>query len=79
MGQDNDLLETAVMHHVAETWTRHVADEFMVFGAARRHSKPDRTAVIEEQKRSNANSAPAPLVSAQLFGFPDAMVMTCEH
>jgi hypothetical protein len=72
-------LETAVMHHDAETWARHVADEFMVVGAARRHSKADRKAVIEEQKRTAANSAPAPLLSARLFGFPEAMVMTCEH
>jgi len=48
---------------------QHVADEFMVVGAARRHSKADRKAVIAEQKRSDANSAPAPLVSARLFGF----------
>ena len=72
-------LETAVMQHDAETWAQQVADEFTVVGAARRHSKADRKAVIEEQKRSDANSAPAPLVSARLFGFPDAMVMTCEH
>ena len=72
-------LEIAVMHHDAETWAQHVADEFMVVGAARRHSKADRKAVIEEQKRTDANSAPAPLVSARLFGFPDAMVMSCEH
>jgi hypothetical protein len=72
-------LETAVMTHDAETWARHVADEFLVVGAARRHTKADRKAVIEEQKRTDANSAPSPLVSARLFGFPDAMVMTCEH
>jgi len=72
-------METAVMQHDAETWARHVADEFMVVGAARQHSKTDRKAVIEEQKRTDANSAPAPLVSARLFGFPEAMVMTCEH
>ena len=72
-------LEIAVMHHEPEVWTQHVADEFMVVGAARGHSKADRKAVIEEQQRSNANSAPAPLVSARLFGFKDAMVMACEH
>lgn len=72
-------LETAVVQHDAESWARHVADEFMVVGAARRHSKADRKAVIEEQKRTDDNSAPAPLVSARLFGFKDAMVMTCEH
>jgi hypothetical protein len=72
-------LETAVMTHDAETWARHVADEFLVVGAARRHTKADRKEVIEEQKRTDANSAPAPLVSARLFGFPGAMVMACEH
>ena len=72
-------LETAVMAGDAESWSQHVADEFMVIGPTRRHSKADRKAVIEEQKRTDANSAPAPLVSARLFGFPDAMVMTCEH
>ena len=72
-------LEIAVMHHEPEVWAQHVADEFMVVGAARRHTKADRKAVIEEQQRTNANSAPAPLVSARLFGFKDAMVMACEH
>lgn len=72
-------LEIAVMHHEPEVWAAHVADEFMVVGAARRHSKADRKAVIEEQRKSDANSAPPPLVTARLFGFPDAMVMSCEH
>jgi hypothetical protein len=72
-------LEIAVMQHEPEVWAQHVADEFMVVGVTRRHSKADRKAVIEEQKRSGANSAPAPLVSTRLFGFKDAMVMTCEH
>ena len=72
-------LEIAVMQHEPEVWAQHVADEFMVVGAARRHSKADRKAVIEQQMRSGANSAPAPLLSARLFGFKDAIVMMCEH
>jgi hypothetical protein len=72
-------LETAVMAGDADAWSRHVADEFMVIGPTRRHSKADRKAVIAEQKRSNTHSAPSPLVSARLFGFGDAMVMACEH
>ena len=72
-------LEIAVMHHEPEIWAQHVADEFLVVGAARRHSKVDRKAVLAEQLRSGANSAPAPLVSARLFGFNDAIVMACEH
>ena len=35
-------LEIAVMQHEPEVWAQHVADEFMVVGAARRHSKADR-------------------------------------
>jgi hypothetical protein len=72
-------LEAAVIAHDAETWARHVADEFLVVGAARRHCKADRKAVIEQQKRSDANAAPAPLVSARLFGFNGAIVMRCQH
>ena len=72
-------LEVAVMHHEPEVWADHVADEFMVVGAARRHSKADRKAVVAEQQRTGANSAPAPLVSARLFGFPGVIVMSCEH
>ena len=72
-------LEIAVMQHDPDVWASHVADEFMVVGAARRHSKADRRAVLEEQKRTDANSAPAPLVSARMYGFPNCMVMTCEH
>lgn len=72
-------LEVAVMTHEPDEWARHVADEFVVVGAARRHSKADRKAVIEEQRRTNADSAPAPLVWTELFDFPDAIVMRCEH
>jgi hypothetical protein len=72
-------LETAVMAGDAEAWSRHVADEFMVIGPTRRHSKADRKAVIAEQKRTDTNAAPSPLVSARLFGFADAMIMSCEH
>jgi len=72
-------LEIAVMHHEPEIWAAHCADEFMVAGAARRHSKADRLAVLEEQKRTGVNSAPAPLLAARMFGFSEAMIMSCEH
>jgi hypothetical protein len=72
-------LETAVMLHQPDEWARHVADEFMVVGAARRHGKAERKAVIAEQQKNGANSAPAPLVWAELFDFAGAIVMRCEH
>ncbi len=72
-------LERAVMRHDPDEWARHVADEFIVVGAARRHGKSDRYKVIDEQRRTDANSAPSPLVSARLDHFGDAMLMRCEH
>jgi hypothetical protein len=72
-------LEIAVMHHEPDVWASHVADEFMVVGHARSHSRADRRAVVAEQKRTDANSAPPPLVSTRMFGFPNVMVMCCEH
>ena len=53
-------LEIAVMRHLPDEWAKHVADEFSVFAATRQHTKADRRAVIAEQKRTNANSAPRP-------------------
>lgn len=72
-------LERAVMRHDPDEWARHVADEFVVVSAARRHTKADRYNVIAEQRRTDASSAPAPLVSARLDRFGDTMLMRCEH
>jgi hypothetical protein len=72
-------LETAVMGHDPDAWARHVAEEFIVVGSARRHNKADRYAVIAEQRMNNTPSAPAPLVEARLDGFGDTMLMRCEH
>ena len=72
-------LEQAVIDHDAETWASHVADEFLVLGPTRRHTKADRKAVLEEQKRKDTPSAPSPLVWAQLCGVKDALVMRCQH
>ena len=72
-------LEQAVIEHDAETWAAHVADEFLVLGPTRRHTKADRKAVLEEQKRKDTPSAPAPLVWAKLHGVKDAIIMRCQH
>jgi hypothetical protein len=72
-------LEQAVIEHDAETWANHVADEFLVLGPTRRHTKSDRKAVLEDQKRKDTPSAPSPLVWAKLHGVKDAIVMRCQH
>ena len=72
-------LEIAVMRHLPDEWVKHVADEFSLYAATRQLTKADRVAVIKEQLRSNANSAPSPLVWNEMIDFPNAIVMRCEH
>jgi hypothetical protein len=72
-------LEVAVMRHLPDEWVKHVADEFSLYAATRQLTKADRVAVIKEQLRSNANSAPSPLVWNEMIDFPNAIVMRCEH
>jgi hypothetical protein len=72
-------LEIAVMRHLPDEWVKHVADEFSLYAATRQHSKAGRVAVIKEQQRTDANSAPSPLVWNEMIDFPNAIVMRCEH
>ena len=74
-------LETGVTNHDASAWSPHIADEFVMLGSTNDHplSKADRIATLNLQKQTGHGSAPAPLVSAQMFDFGDAVVMTCLH
>lgn len=72
-------LEIAVMRHLPDEWVKYVADEFSLYAATRQHTKAGRVAVIKEQLRTNANSAPSPLVWNEMIDFPNAIVMRCEH
>jgi len=74
-------LETGVTNHDAAMWSPHVADEFTMLGSSNDHplTKADRIATLNLQKQTRFGSAPAPLVSAQMFDFGDAVVMTCLH
>jgi len=72
-------LEVAVMRHLPEEWVKYVADEFSLYAATRQHTKAGRVAAIEEQRKTNANSAPSPLVWNEMICFPNAIVMRCEH
>jgi len=74
-------LETGVTNHDAAAWAPHIADEFVMLGSSNDHplSKADRIATLNLQKQTGFGSAPAPLVSAQMFDFGDAVVMTCQH
>lgn len=74
-------LETAVTGHDSKEWARHVADEFVVIssGSDQPVYKADRMAALDRQKQANSPSAPVPLVSAEMFDFPGAIVMLCTH
>jgi hypothetical protein len=74
-------LETGVTNHDSAAWAPHIADEFAMLGSTNDHplTKADRIATLDLQKQTGRNSAPAPLVSAQMFDFGDAIIMTCLH
>jgi hypothetical protein len=74
-------LETGVTNHDASAWSPHIAEEFAMLGSTNDHplTKADRIATLNLQKQTGRGSAPAPLVSAQMFDFGDSVVMTCLH
>lgn len=74
-------LETGVTNHDAAAWSPHIAEEFAMLGSSNDHplTKADRMATLNLQKQTGRGSAPAPLVSAQMFDFGDSVVMTCLH
>lgn len=74
-------LETGVTNHDAAAWAPHIADEFIMLGSTNDHplSKADRIATLNLQKQTGRGTAPASLVSAQMFDLGDSLVMTCLH
>jgi hypothetical protein len=74
-------LETGVTAHDSAAWAPHIADEFVQISSNSDHPiyKKDRMATLDKQKASGVGAAPSPLVSAKMFDFRDAVVMTCLH
>ena len=74
-------LEMGVTAHDSDAWAPHIADEFAMLRSSNDHplTKADRMATLDLQKQTGAASAPAPLVTAKMFDFGDAVVMTCLH
>ena len=74
-------LETGVTNHDAAAWSPHIAEEFTMLGSNNDHplTKADRIATLDLQKQTGRGTAPAPLVSAQMFDFGDSVIMTCLH
>jgi hypothetical protein len=74
-------LETGVTNHDAAMWSPHIAEEFTMLGSTNEHplTKADRISTLNLQKQTGRGTAPAPLVSAQMFDFGNAVVMTSLH
>jgi len=74
-------LETAVTSHDAAGWAPHVAEEFVQISSNSDHpiTRSGRIETLNKQKQSGVGSAPSPLVSAKMFDFGDAVIMTCLH
>ena len=73
--------ETGVTNHDAAAWAPHIAEEFAMLSSANDHplTKADRIATLNSQKQTGRGTAPAPLVSAEMFDFGDSVIMTCLH
>jgi hypothetical protein len=74
-------LETGVTNHDASAWSPHVDDSFITVSSSSDHPvfKADRIATLNLQKQTGYPSAPAPLISAQMFDLGNTIVMTCLH
>jgi hypothetical protein len=77
-------LETAAMAHNSAVFSTLVADEFIAASSAsnKLYSKRSRIYDFDHAKFDQAGAgglAPSPLVSAEMFDFPDAILMRSEH
>jgi hypothetical protein len=72
-------LETAAMAHNSPVFATVVGDEFVAASSNSNKisGKRDRMADFDHSK--NAGVAPTPLLSARLFNFGDAVLMTSQH
>jgi hypothetical protein len=67
-------LETAVSLGKGAAWAPHAADEFFVVNNTRVQDKAARIAAV-----NRGGASPAPLTSATMYDFGDAIVMIAEH
>jgi hypothetical protein len=74
-------LEIGVTGHDSAAWAPHIAEEFIQISSNSDHpiTKSGRMATLDKQKQLGVGSAPSPLVSAKMFDFGDAVIMTCLH
>jgi hypothetical protein len=73
-------IEKASVGHDAEDWSKHVADEFVLYGSGRPPiPKSDRIATIKRQKDSNAVVKVGEVETMRLAVYEDGAAMTATH
>src|ERR1700722_9974773 len=72
-------LETAAMAHNSAVFGTLVADEFVAASSNSNKLYDKRGRMDDFDHSKMAGVAPTPLVSARMFGFGDAVLMTSEH
>ena len=73
-------IEKAVVAHDAGEWSKHVADEFVVYRTGRAPmAKSERVAAIERQKENDAAVAVGEVQSMRLAVYGDAAAMTADQ
>ncbi len=73
-------IKKAEVAHDADEWSKHVADEFVLYGSGRAPvSKADRIAAIEQQKKDNAVVTVSEIQSMRLVVYGDGAAMVASH
>ncbi len=73
-------IEKAAVGHDADEWSKHVADEFVLYGSGRSPiSKSGRIAAIERQKQANAAVQVGEVEAMRLAVYDDGAAMIASH
>jgi hypothetical protein len=73
-------IEKAAVGHDADEWSKHVADEFVLYGSSRTPiTKSGRIAAIEQQKQTNATVQVGEVEALRLAVYDDGAAMIASH
>jgi hypothetical protein len=73
-------VEKSVVAHDAAEWSKHIADEFMLYGTGRTPaSKSERVAIMTNQKASNTPTKVGEIETMRLSVYGDSAAMIASH
>ena len=78
--RDSRLRRQRGVAHDADQWSKHIADEFVLYGTGRRPiPKSGRIATIERQKASDAAVTVGAVATMRMSVYEDGAAMTATH